>query len=117
MELLASHVHNIVSLQNKELKRGKEHESLGFHALDALHIACSEKGNYEHPDFSYEWNNGLLEEVPPADFLSVSLYSWVIRLLEEYFKVFPVGRMMSLKMGFRLAMKDSVSIRIPHPLH
>ena len=47
VELLASHVHNVVSLQNKELKRGKELESLGFHALDALHIACSEKGKVD----------------------------------------------------------------------
>ena len=57
---------------------------------------------YEHPDGQYERNNGLLEEKPMPDFLSISLYQWFFRLLEEYLTVFPIGGMMALEMGFRL---------------
>ena len=69
---------------------------------------------YEHPDSQYEWNNGLLEEKPMPDFLSISLYQWFFRLLEEYLTVFPIGRMMALEMGFRLELgNNKVSIRKP----
>ena len=69
---------------------------------------------YEHPDGSYEWNNGLLEEKPMPDFLSISLYRWFSRLLEEYLTVFPIGQIMILEMGFRLELGDNqVSIRKP----
>ena len=72
------------------------------------------KAYYEHPDCQYEWNNGLLEEKPMPDFLSISLYQWFLRLLEEYLTVFPIGRMMALEMGFRLELgKKKVSIRKP----
>ena len=69
---------------------------------------------YEHPDVQYEWNNGLLEEKPMPDFLSISLYRWFSRLLEEYLTVFPFGQIMILEMGFRLELgKKKVSIRKP----
>ena len=69
---------------------------------------------YEHPDVQYEWNNGLLEEKPMPDFLSISLYRWFSRLLEEYLTVFPIGQIMILEMGFRLELgKKKVSIRKP----
>ena len=69
---------------------------------------------YEHPDSQYEWNNGLLEEKPMPDFLSISLYQWFFRILEEYLTVFPIGRMMALEMGFRLELgNNKVSIRKP----
>ncbi len=69
---------------------------------------------YEHPDVQYEWNNGLLEEKPMPDFLSISLYQWFLHLLKEYLTVFPIGRMMVLEMGFRLELgKKKVSIRKP----
>ena len=72
------------------------------------------KTYYEHPDGSYEWNNGLLEEKPMPDFLSISLYEWFFHLLKEYLTVFPIGRMMVLEMGFRLEVGDNqVSIRKP----
>ena len=48
------------------------------------------------------------------DFLSISLYQWFYRLLEEYLTVFPIGRIMILEMGFRLELgKKKVSIRKP----
>ena len=48
------------------------------------------------------------------DFLSISLYQWFFRLLEEYLTVFRIGRVMALGMGFRLEWgKNNVSIRKP----
>ena len=72
------------------------------------------KTYYEYPDRSYEWNNGHLEEKPMPDFLSIALYRWFSRLLEEYLTVFPIGQIMILEMGFRLELgKQKVSIRKP----
>ena len=72
------------------------------------------KTYYEHPDSQYEWNNGLLEEKPMPDFLSISLYQWFLHLLKEYLSVFPQGRIMALEMGFRLELgKKKLSIRKP----
>ena len=85
-------------------------------AREPLRVSEAEywKTYYEHPDCSYEWNNGLLEEKPMPDFLSISLYEWFFHLLKEYLTVFPIGRMMVLEMGFRLELGDNeVSIRKP----
>ncbi len=85
-------------------------------AKEPLRVSEAEywKTYYEHPDRSFEWNNGLLEEKPMPDFLSISLYRWFSRLLEEYLTVFPIGQTMILEMGFRLELgKKKVSIRKP----
>ena len=85
-------------------------------AKEPLRVSEAEywKTYYEYPDGSYEWNNGLLEEKPMPDFLSISLYEWFFHLLKEYLTVFPIGRMMALGMGFRLEWgKNKVSIRKP----
>ena len=85
-------------------------------AKEPLRVSEAEywKTYYEHPDNQYEWNNGLLEEKPMPDFLSISLYRWFSRLLEEYLTVFPIGEIMILEMGFRLELgKKKVSIRKP----
>ena len=85
-------------------------------AKEPLRVSEAEywKTYYEYPDRSYEWNNGLLEEKPMPDFLSISLYRWFSRLLEEYLTVFPIGQIMILEMGFRLELgKKKVSIRKP----
>ena len=90
-------------------------------AKEPLRVSEAEywKTYYEYPDRSYEWNNGLLEEKtkrrpPMSDFLSISLYRWFSRLLEEYLTVFPIGQIMILEMGFRLELgKQKVSIRKP----
>ncbi len=71
------------------------------------------KDYYVHPDCQYEWNNGALEEKPMPDFLSIALYQWFFRLLQEYLTEFPIGKLMGLEMGFRLNLKDKVSIRKP----
>ncbi|MEZ4726165.1 MAG: Uma2 family endonuclease [Caldilineaceae bacterium] len=68
---------------------------------------------YEHPYFSYEWNNGILEEKPVSDFHNVMIYQWFVRLLEEYLAHHPVAVMVNLEMGFRLRLPKKTTIRKP----
>ena len=68
---------------------------------------------YHDPDFNYEWNNGLLEEKPMADYLSFEMYRWFFALLQEYLQTSPLAKMIGLDIGFRLALPDKTSIRRP----
>lgn len=38
-------VHSTVRLENRVVKRGQEMQDMGFHAMDALHLASAEVGN------------------------------------------------------------------------
>ena len=68
---------------------------------------------YEHPDFRYEWNNGVLEEVPVSDYLNIAMYVWFVKLLLSFLEVYPVGKLIMMEMGFRLALPKKITIRKP----
>lgn len=68
---------------------------------------------YEHPDFNYEWNNGILEEVPVSDFKNISMYYWFIRVLGYYIETQKTGRVVFHDFGFRLALPEKTTIRKP----
>lgn len=69
---------------------------------------------YEHPDFNYEWNNGVLEEKPMADVRNAAMYQWLLVLLRAYLEVYPIAQLVNLEIGFRLALgKKKASIRKP----
>jgi len=68
---------------------------------------------YNHPDFSYEWNNGYLEEKPVSDFAQFRLYVWFLALLKDFLYVHPIARMIGLETGFRLALPIKTTIRKP----
>jgi len=68
---------------------------------------------YNDPDFSYEWNNGVLEVKPMADIQSSHMYQWFSDILRCYFSTYPVGIIVNLEIGFRLALSDKTSIRKP----
>jgi len=68
---------------------------------------------YNHPDFQYEWNNGILEEKPMADYQSSKVYRWFVLLLEEYLKAFPIAKSIYLEIGFRMALPEKTAIRKP----
>jgi Uma2 family endonuclease len=68
---------------------------------------------YEMSDVSLEWNNGRLEEKPMPDRESFELYSWLWRLLMEYFDTFEEGMLIGLETGFKLTFDDHTSIRKP----
>jgi len=68
---------------------------------------------YSHPDFSYEWNNGYLEEKPMTDYRGSQAYQWFIFLLRQFLEEFPTAKMIGLEFGFRLALPHKTSIRKP----
>ncbi|MEE4359083.1 MAG: hypothetical protein V2I97_21625, partial [Desulfococcaceae bacterium] len=39
---------------------------------------------YNHPVFSYEWNNGYLEEKPVTDYAGFLMYWWFIEILKHF---------------------------------
>jgi len=71
------------------------------------------KKYYNRPDFNYEWKNGYLEEKPMADVESSLVYQWFSDILRCYFSTYPVGTIVNLEIGFRLALPDKTSIRKP----
>ncbi|KPA15440.1 protein containing DUF820 [Candidatus Magnetomorum sp. HK-1] len=68
---------------------------------------------YELSDVNYEWNNGVLEEKPRADFESFQMYLWFINLLIEYLKTYSQGVLVGLEIGFKMALKGRSTIRKP----
>jgi Uma2 family endonuclease len=68
---------------------------------------------YEHPDFNYEWNNGILEEKPVSDVKNITMYYWFIRLLGYYLETTERGKAVFHDFGFRLALPGGTSIRKP----
>jgi Uma2 family endonuclease len=106
------------SVLNKErdsqvLYRKEEVE--GLHSADGLRVSEDVywETYYHDPDFRYEWNNGILEEKPMADYLSFAMYLWFLNLLEEYLTAHPIARMIGLEIGFRLVLPHAISIRRP----
>ncbi len=47
LRLLLSCSHSLVRVQQPEAKRAQQLKRAGFHAFDALHIACAESGNVD----------------------------------------------------------------------
>lgn len=68
---------------------------------------------YDRGDVSYEWNNGYLEEKPVGDYAQFCVYLWFLGLVKDYLHVRPVGRMIGLELGFRMAFANRVTIRKP----
>jgi Uma2 family endonuclease len=92
-----------------------DEEVEGLHSADGLQVSEEVYWDkyYHDPDFTYEWNNGILEEKPMADYQSSEVYRWFVVLLEEYLKAFPVATPIYLEIGFRLALPNKTAIRKP----
>ncbi len=68
---------------------------------------------YEFSDIHYEWNDGILEEKPVADYRNTVLYRWFMLLLDAFLASHPVGKLVHLEMGFRLQLPHKATIRKP----
>jgi Uma2 family endonuclease len=68
---------------------------------------------YDAGDVSYEWNDGRLEEKPVSDFETFQVYLWYLELLRHYLRQQPIGEVVALEMGFRLALPTGTVIRKP----
>ena len=68
---------------------------------------------YEHPDFNYEWNNGILEEKPMPNYGSSEISRWVQLLIEEYLNTYSNAKYITMDIGFKLQLPGKTSIRKP----
>jgi Uma2 family endonuclease len=68
---------------------------------------------YETSDVSYEWNDGVLEEKPVSGYLSFLVYNWFLSLLNHFLDLRPIGKIVGLEFGFRLALPHKTTIRKP----
>lgn len=68
---------------------------------------------YNHPYFNYEWNNGILEEVPVSDLKQYSSFDWFDDLLREFLQVYPMAKKVGLEFGIRLPLPTKTTIRKP----
>jgi Uma2 family endonuclease len=68
---------------------------------------------YHHPDFNYEWNDGILEEKPVSDAATVAIYYWFLTLLYAYLETNPIAKVAMLEFGVRLALPKKTTIRKP----
>ncbi|MBF0100158.1 MAG: Uma2 family endonuclease [Desulfobacterales bacterium] len=64
-------------------------------------------------DFSYEWNDGILEEKPVSDYEGYLIHLWFQKILDLFLNTYPIAKMIGLDMGFRLALPHKTTIRKP----
>ena len=64
-------------------------------------------------DFNYEWKNGYLEEKPESDYRSDVMIQWFIRMLQRFLEAHQIGKLITLDIGFRVALPGETSIRKP----
>ena len=68
---------------------------------------------FEHPDFVYEWNNGILEIKSMAKITQSNMYRWMFHLLESYLRVYPIATLIMLEIGFEVPVVSGERVRIP----
>ncbi|MCE7989886.1 MAG: Uma2 family endonuclease [Caldilinea sp. CFX5] len=109
--------------RNGHSKQEQAHHLNGVATLDRLEPR-SEAGKYvteeeywrdyyDHPYFNYEWNNGILEEVPVSDLKQYSSYDWFNDLVREFLEVNPIAKKAGLEFGVRLNLPHKTTIRKP----
>ncbi|MEM7532685.1 MAG: Uma2 family endonuclease [Chloroflexota bacterium] len=69
--------------------------------------------NYYETELNYEWNNGILEQVPMASFSQSRMYYWFIKLLGHYLEQYQIADTVMLEIGFRLALPHKTAVRKP----
>jgi len=68
---------------------------------------------YQNSEFTYEWNNGRLEQKPMTDYAQFLLYSWFFDLIKDFLHVNPIARMTGLELGFRMKLAHKIVARTP----
>ncbi|MDM8521777.1 Uma2 family endonuclease [Desulfococcaceae bacterium HSG8] len=102
-------------LRNDHMQPEESPVPEGSISEDGLAISEEEywKKYYNDPDFVYEWNRGYLEVRPMGDFKASNTYLWFSHILKCYLTTNPVGEIVALDIGFRLALPGGVSVRRP----
>ncbi len=86
-----------------------EQSEAGIHVSEEMYW----QRYYNHLDFNYEWNDGVLEVKPVADFAKAQIYLWFLHLLKHYLNVYPLADIIVLEIGFRLNLQHKTTIRKP----
>jgi hypothetical protein len=68
---------------------------------------------YENSNGGFEWNDGRLEQVPVSSPAEYQTFVWFNDLFKDYLFGNPIGQIIGLEMGFRLALPERVTIRKP----
>lgn len=68
---------------------------------------------YNHFDFNYEWNNGRLEKNGVSQYVTTELYNWFLELLRHFLRVHQIGKILNLKIGFKLDLPEGQKVRKP----
>lgn len=68
---------------------------------------------FHHPDFNYEWNDGILEEKPVSDVATVAIYHWFAILIYAYLEANPIAKLGMLEFAVRLPLPHKTAIRKP----
>jgi len=94
-------------------------EDAGPRSLDGLRVSEEEywETYYDYVgenDYSFEWNDGVLEEKPMGDHLSYLMFDWFYLLLKQYLEANPLAKIFGTDMGFRLALQHKTTIRKPN---
>ncbi|MCP4133027.1 MAG: Uma2 family endonuclease, partial [bacterium] len=101
---------------NLLLKQAEQPVIEGLESDEGLEVSEEEywEHYYNRDDFAYEWNNGVLEVKPMADYQSTEVYLWFQNLLEEYIQYNPIAKIIIRDIGFRMAaLNQKVTIRKP----
>jgi len=81
----------------------------GLHVSEEVYWA----DYYEHPEFKYEWNNGILEEKGMSNIETSLLYAWFWKLLDEFLIHHPIAQAVGLEIGGYVPITDETVIRRP----
>jgi Uma2 family endonuclease len=68
---------------------------------------------YEHPDYNYEYNNGILEVKPVAKKIDVEMFTWFFELSRRYLEVYPIAWLSLLEIGFKMQQLLKIQVRKP----
>ena len=66
-----------------------------------------------HPDFRYEYNDGILELKPMPDFAVSEIDFFTCDILREFIKVYPIAIVVNVDVGFTLKLPNKTSVRKP----
>ena len=102
-------------LQQKQIEQGDDRAALvnPFAPDEGRHVTLEEYWDkwYENPypdiDVSYEWNNGILEAMPPANAPQINLGFWFLALLRQYVNTHDIAKLICMETGFVLTMQDA----------
>ena len=68
---------------------------------------------YEHGNYNYEYNNGILEVKPMATHIDFEIYNWFLSLLGEYLRNHAIAKVTGLEIGFKMQLPEGEKVRKP----